>query len=181
MSDDEIIDGAPARPSKGQLKRETEALRELAKRLVALPPARLAKLPLADELREAVLEAQGFERGALARQLRYLTGLLREADAERITGELERLDQPQRAGARAFRQTEQWRDALAAGDDALLAELLARYPAADAGHLRQLVRDARAERARDSQSKPGSKSGSKSGSKAGRQLFRYLAGLLEGP
>jgi ribosome-associated protein len=184
MTDDEIDGGAPARPSKGQLKRETEALRELAKRLLALPPARLAKLPLADELREAVLEGQGFERGALARQLRYLTGLLREADTAGIAAGLERLDQPQRAGARAFRQIEQWRDALAAGDDALLAELLARYPAADAGHLRQLVRDARAERARDGQSRPGSKSGSKSGSKpgskSGRQLFRFLAGLLEG-
>ena len=64
MTDDEMAGAAPARPSKGQLKRETEALRELAKRLVALPPARLAKLPLADELREAVQEAQGFERGA---------------------------------------------------------------------------------------------------------------------
>jgi ribosome-associated protein len=180
MTDDEIDGGAPARPSKGQLKRETEALRELAKRLLALPPARLAKLPLADELREAVLEGQGFERGALARQLRYLTGLLREADAAGIAAELERLDQPQRAGARVFRQIEQWRDALAAGDDALIDELLARYPTADAGHLRQLVRDARAERARDGQSKSGSKSGSKPGSKSGRQLFRFLAGLLEG-
>jgi ribosome-associated protein len=158
---------AGERPSKAQLKRETEALRELAKRLVALPSARLAKLALGDELREAVREAQVFERGALARQLRYLTGLLREVDAETIARELEELDQPRRAAARAFRQVEQWRDALVAGDAALLDDLRARFPSADHGRLRQLATAARAEHARGGPSK------------SGRQLFRYLSEMLE--
>jgi len=158
---------APERPGKAQLKRETEALRELAQRLVALPTARLEKLPLGDELRDAVREAQGFERGALARQLRYLTGLLRGADAERIARELEELDQPRRAAARAFRQVEGWRDALVAGDEALLAELHARFPSADRARLQRLAAAARAEHAQGGPSK------------SGRQLFRYLAALLE--
>jgi ribosome-associated protein len=166
-TDDTGAGAAAGRPSKGQLKRETEALRELAKRLVALPPARLAKVSLGDELREGVREAQRFERGALARQLRYLTGLLREADAELIERELLELDQPRRAEARAFHQVEQWRDALVAGDEALLEDLRARFPSADQGRLRQLAAAARTEHALG---KP---------SKSGRQLFRYLAGLLE--
>lgn len=166
-TDDEGAGAAPERPSKGQQKRETEALRELAKQLIALPPARLAKVSLGEELRAEVVAAREFERGALARQLRYLIGLLREADAELIARELERLDQPQRAGARAFRQVEQWRDALVAGDDALLDELLARFPAADRKQLQQLTAGARVERA---QGRP---------SKTARQLFRYLTGLLE--
>jgi ribosome-associated protein len=132
---------AGERPSKAQLKRETEALRELAKRLVALPSARLAKLALGDELREV--------------------------DAETIARELEELDQPRRAAARAFRQVEQWRDALVAGDAALLDDLRARFPSADHGRLRQLATAARAEHARGGPSK------------SGRQLFRYLSEMLE--
>lgn len=165
--DDEDAGAAAERPSKAQLKRETEALRELAKQLIALPPARLGKVSLDDELRAAVLEAQRFQRGALARQLRYLIGLLREADAALIARELQELDQPRRAEARAFRQVEAWRDALVAGDEALVEELLTRFPAADRRQLQRLAADARAERERD---KP---------SKSARQLFRYLAGLLE--
>jgi ribosome-associated protein len=164
---DEDAGAAAERPSKGQLKRETEALRELAKQLIALSPARLGKVSLDDELRTGVLEAQRFQRGALARQVRYLTGLLREADAALIARELQELDQPRRAEARAFRQVEAWRDALVAGDETLVEELLARFPAANRKQLLQLAADARAERAGD---KP---------SKSARQLFRYLTGLVE--
>ncbi|MCC6207902.1 MAG: DUF615 domain-containing protein [Gammaproteobacteria bacterium] len=165
--EDEIsIEG---RPNKTQLKRETEALRELAQRLIALPSARLAKLPLDDELREELLAAQGFERGALARQLRYLTSLLRAADPALILRELDRVDQPRRDEARVFKQVEQWRDALVAGDDTVLDELAARFPEIDLDPARRLAADAREERALG---KP---------SRSGRQLFRYLAGLLEAP
>lgn len=163
--DDE--NGNAGRPNKSQLKRETEALRALAQRLIALPPARLGKLPLDDELRTELLAAQGFERGALARQLRYLTGLLRAADAAQITRELDRVDQPRRDEARAFQQVEQWRDALVAGDAAVLDELGARFPELELDSLRRLATAAREERALG---KP---------SRSGRQLFRYLAGLLE--
>ena len=163
--DDE--NGNAGRPNKSQLKRETDSLRALAQRLIALPAARLGKLPLDDELRRELLAAQGFERGALARQLRYLTGLLRAADAAQITRELDRVDQPRRDEARAFQQVEQWRDALVAGDEALLADLLARFPSADHARLRRLADAARAEHA---QGRP---------SKSGRQLFRYLSALLE--
>ena len=162
----EDADASAGRPNKARQKRETEALRALAQRLIALPPARLAKLPLDDELRGEILAAQDFERGALARQLRYLTGLLRAADAALIERAADQLDQPRHAAARAFHQVEQWRDALVAGDDALLAELLARFPAAERTRLQQLADAARDERAHG---RP---------PKSGRQLFRYLAGLL---
>lgn len=167
MKREEDQNGNAERPNKSQLKRETEALRALAQRLIALPAARLGKLPLDDELRTELLAAQGFERGALARQLRYLTGLLRAADAAQITRELDRVDQPQRDEARAFRQVGQWRDALVAGDAAVLDELGARFPAIELDSLRRLAAAAREERALG---KP---------SRSGRQLFRYLAGLLE--
>lgn len=168
MQVDDTDDGVPSRrPNKALLKRETAALQELAKRLIALPPARLAKLPLDEAIRDEVLAAQGFERGALARQLRYLTGLLRAADTASMVRALDELDQPRRAEARAFRQVEAWRDALVAGDEALLDELTARFPAADRGQLQRLAAEARAERARGGPSK------------SARQLFRYIAGLLE--
>ncbi len=167
MKREEEEAGASGRPNKSQLKRETDALRALAQRLIALPPARLNKLPLDDELRQEVLAAQDFERGALARQLRYLTGLLRAADAALIANALDRVDQPRRAEAQAFRQVEQWRDALIAGDDAVLEALAARLPGIDSDHARRLAAAAREERALG---RP---------PRSGRQLFRYLAGLLE--
>lgn len=152
------------RPNKSQEKRETRVLLDLVRQLVALPPAKLGELPLDESLREGLLGAKKMKRAALARQLRYLTGLMRAADADRISRELQAMARPHREEVQAFHRLEQWREALLAGDDRLLADLVDRY-GADRQRLRQLVRNARAERERAA------------APKSARLLFRYLADL----
>lgn len=152
--------------SKSQIKREFHELHALGKQLVDLPGKQLQKMPLSESLREAVLEAKTFSRGALQRQLRYIAGLLPREDIDAIRLALDKLLQPGRDQARAFHRIEQWRDKLIAGDDALLDELVHGF-GADRQHLRQLVRNAQKER---EQNKP---------PRSARMLFQYLTEIKD--
>ena len=79
------------RPSKSQRKREALALQKLGETLVTLKPAQLVQIPMPDELREAVLAAQGMpQRGAHKRQLQYIGRLMRQIDPEPIRAALAR-------------------------------------------------------------------------------------------
>jgi ribosome-associated protein len=160
-------DDLPERPSKSQLKRDVQARGDLVKRLAALPPDKLARLSLGEDVREALLAAKKMERGALVRQLRYVTGLLEEADAARVARELEAATLPHRREVQAFQEVERWRDALLAGDEGLVDDLVSRFDA-DRQRLRLLLRNAARER---EQSKP---------PKSARQLFKYLMALHSG-
>jgi len=72
---------AQTKPSKSQRKRDAHALQALGVQLVALPPARLARLALPDALYEAVVAAQGMRsHGARARQMQYIGKLMRQLD-----------------------------------------------------------------------------------------------------
>lgn len=164
MKADDGAEARSGRPNKSQLKRDTRVLRDLVRQLMALPPAALAKISIDEAIRDAVLAAKKMTRGALTRQLRYVTGLMRQADAELVAGELAAMSRPHQKQVQAFHRVEQWRDALLAGDEALLDELVDRL-AADRQRLRQLVRDACKER---DQNKP---------PKSARLLFGYLADL----
>lgn len=158
---------APGRPNKSQQKRDTAALRALVEALLALPAGALQAAPVDEAVREALEAARRMRRAALARQLGYVTGLMRKQDAAAVARYLDTCAQPHRREVRAFQQVEQWRDALLAGDERAFAEVVARR-GADRQRLEQLLRAARAEHAAG---RP---------PKATRQLFRYLAGLHAG-
>ena len=164
MKPEDDLEEEPQRPSKSQLKRDMQARRELVKRLVVLPREKLAALSLDESTRDAIRAAKNMERGALVRQVRYISGMLSEADAALVTAELEAQMQPHRKEVQAFQEVERWRDALLAGDDAQLDELVNHF-AADRQRLRQLVRNAQKEREAN---KP---------PKSARLLFKYLAAL----
>lgn len=73
------------RPSKSQRKREATALQRLGEQLVSLKPAQLDRIPLPEELREAIRAAQGMnQRGARRRQLQYIGKLMRRTEVEPI-------------------------------------------------------------------------------------------------
>jgi ribosome-associated protein len=173
MHDDEYEDDDAAefslRPNKAELKRQTQALKDLVQQLIALPAARLEGITIDENIRTAVLAAKKMERTALNRQIKYITGLMREQDEAVITRELYLLAQPHKQQVQAFHEVEQWRDALIAGDDGLLNELIERFSTVDRQHLRQLVRNARKEKALVmTQGKP---------PRAARLLFTYLTEL----
>lgn len=152
--------------SKSQLKREAEALQELAAELAKLSREQLQKLSLTDPVREALTAALTItQHGARKRQLKYIAGLLSREDPTSLREALARLQHKSRQATQELHHIEQWRDRLLAQGDAALPALLAQYPDADCQVLRQLIRNAQREQAA---AKP---------PKSARLLFQALKGL----
>ena len=160
-----IEDNEEFTKSKSQVKREMQELRDLGKELVELPVGELKKFQFSEPLYDAIVLAQASKREALRRQLQHIGKLLREEDDAAIRQTLTRISQPRRVEVKAFHETEQWRDRLLGGDDAVINQLVIQYPDADRQHIRQLVRNAHKE---NLQEKP---------PKSSRLLFQYIKGL----
>ena len=80
------------KPSKSARKREYIALQKLGEELIALKASDLDRLPLDDNLREAVSEAKQMKaHGALRRQKQYIGKLMRHVDPEPIRSEMAKL------------------------------------------------------------------------------------------
>ena len=137
-------------PSRGQLRREALDVLKLAHALVGMSDAQLAHVPLDDDLRSEVQRARGVtQQIARKRQTQYLAKQMRKLDdeaLEAIRGALEHDRNLARRETASLHQVESWRDRLIGGGDEALSELLAAFPEADRQRLRQLARQARAER-----------------------------------
>lgn len=158
---DDPFDEAPV--SKSQRKREAHALQALGESLVKLNKSALNQIPLPDDLRHAIEEAQRLhQHGALKRQLQYVGKLMRQCDVEPIRDAYEKVTHSYREDVQQHHKLEQWREQLLSNGDQALEQLLAEHPDVDRQHLRQLIRTANQETARG---KP---------PKAARELFRYL-------
>lgn len=156
--------------SKSQRKRELLALDPLVAEIVELSERQFATLPLSEDVATALRAARPMTRAARKRQLRYARGLLAAEDHAAVSAAVQRLKQPQRSAVAAMHELEDWRARLLAGDPALEAELLARFPALAADELRRLVDEACAAREQGR------------GPKAARTLFRRLGELRgDGP
>jgi ribosome-associated protein len=165
MEDDAFEDGSAARPSKSQKKRDMHALQDLGAALVALPPARLARIEMPEPLRGAVLEAQRLTRHeARRRQLQYIGRLMRDADPAPIRAALDALAGTNAAETARQHRLERLRERLLE-DESTLTEVGTAHPGADLTRLRQLRRTALKER--DEGRPP----------RAYRELFRQLREL----
>jgi ribosome-associated protein len=154
--------------SKSQLKRESHALTDLGKELVELPQNKLDKIPLEDNLADAIALARRIkERGGRKRQIQFIGKLLRKCDAEPIIAAMDQLKTEHLQENARQHKLEQWRDRLIEEGDSALGELLSQHPDADRQHLRQLLRNAQREK---SQNKP---------PKSARELFKYLRDNVE--
>jgi ribosome-associated protein len=91
-----------------------------------------------------------------------LAKLLRNRDTAELEQAVANLDQKNRQASARFHHVEAWRDALVAGDDGQLADLLDERPDINAQTVRQLIRNARKEARLD---KPPA---------AARKLFKIL-------
>lgn len=162
----ELPGGIPP-PTKGELKRQAQAVQVVADRLVAAPADLVDSLGLPDKLADAVALARRIPGGgALVRQRQFVAKLMRGLDPEPIAAALDAADDSARLDAARFRRAERWRDRLVEGGDAELAEFLVEF-SADRGEFARLVADARSER----------RGGRPTG--AGRQLFRRIKDILE--
>jgi ribosome-associated protein len=156
--------------SRSQKRREALDVLKLAHALVELSAAQLARVPLSDELREEVARARAItQQIARKRQTQFLAKHLRrrEDELEPIRAILEHgRDHAHRETANLHR-IEQWRDRLVAEGDDALTELVQAFPQSDRQQLRQLARQARAER--DANKPP----------HAQRELFRMLREMFD--
>lgn len=154
--------------SKSQRKRDMNALQDLGKQLAEFTPARLSKVPMSDNLRDALTEMHRLTaNGARARQLQYIGKLMRSEDAAAIRAGLETLTGQSRAETARMHRLEKLRDRLME-DETALTELGDLYPAADLHRLRQLRRNALKERA---DNRP---------PRAFREIFQLLREMEEG-
>jgi ribosome-associated protein len=156
------------RPSKSQLKREMTALQKLGEELLAEPKERIKRLPLPEDVRDAILECQGIKsHEGRRRQLQYVGKKMRSLEEEEVAAVQRMLDSwrgASKADTAALHALERKRDKLLKDDDAL-TELLSEYPQADGQQLRTLIRNARKEQA---ENKP---------PKAYREIFQILKEL----
>jgi len=128
-------------PSRTETKKAMERLQALGERLGGLRPEQLDKLPISERLRVSLDELRrlkAFE--AIRRHKQYIGKLMREEDEEAILNALNPWQSPA-----LNRQLELLCERLLAQGDAMLGEVLHRFPAAERHTLRQHVRAARKE------------------------------------
>ena len=154
--------GFDTEKSKSEIKRELLALQELGRELTGLSEKHLVKIPLTDLLREEIRQARGMSRGTLQRQLRYIGGLLPHEDVEAVRQALHGVLNLTRDEVNYFHTIEKTRDALLAGSEQEISEIVERHSKADRQQLRRLVRSAKKEQ---KENKP---------PKSARLLFKYL-------
>ncbi len=149
--------------SKSEKKRKAEYLQVLGEKLVKLSAQQVKDIDLPAEIYDAVKFARTIkQRLALRRQLQFIGTLMREIDPSTIEEAIENIEMGNYKKAMEFKEIEQWRDDLIAGNTALIEEILEQCPNAERQKLSQLVRSARKEAELN---KP---------PKAFRILFRYL-------
>lgn len=132
--------------SKSQLKREAQAMKDLASELLELSAAQLHKVPLDNDVLMAIQQARKFHsHGARRRQLQYIAKLIRRVDASPIIDAVAAFQSEARGLTARQHRSEAWREALVERGDTALGELLQARPGIDAQALRQLIRNAQRE------------------------------------
>lgn len=153
------------RPSKSEMKRQVNALQELGEQLANESRDRVKRVPMPEDVRDAILEAQTItNHEGRRRQLQFVGKKMRTLDEEEIAAIKRVMDSwkgTSKAETAALHALERRREKLLADDNALTA-LLAENPGLDAQHLRTLIRNARKEQA---ESKP---------PKAYREIYQIL-------
>jgi ribosome-associated protein len=163
------LPGGIAPPTKSELKRQAQAVQELADRLVAAPAEAVLHLDLPDKLADAISLARRIPGGgALDRQRQFVAKLMRGLDLDPIRAALESRAAEARLAAARFRRAERWRDRLIEDGDAAVSEFAAEF-SIGREELAGLVAAARSERL----------GGRPAG--AGRRLFRFVQGALSAP
>lgn len=160
--DDEII-----WVSKSEIKRDAEELKRLGAEMVDLGKNALDKIPLDDELRDAIELAQRIKKEGRRRQLQLIGKMLRSRDVDPIRQALDKLKNRHNQQVALFHKLEVLRDKLVDEGDEAMTEVLNLWPQADRQQLRALIRNAKKEKATN---KP---------PKASRQIFQYLRELAE--
>jgi ribosome-associated protein len=153
------------RPSKSELKRQMTVLQKLGEELVNEARDRVKRVPMPEDVRDAILECQQIkDHEGRRRQLQYVGKKMRTLDEEEVAAIQRTIDSWKglsKADTANMHAMERRRDKLLT-DDKALTVLLSENPELDVQHLRTLIRNARKEQA---ENKP---------PKAYREIFQIL-------
>ena len=156
------------RPSKSELKRQSNELQKLGEQLVDAPRDRVKRVPMPDDVRDVILETQTItNHEGRRRALQFVGKKMRTLDEEEVAVIQRAIDSwkgASKSETAALHALERRREKLLA-DDKALTVLLEENPELDVQHLRTLIRNARKEVA---ESKP---------PKAYREIFQILKDL----
>ena len=156
------------RPSRSQMKRESDALQKLGAVLIGHSRDRVKSVEMPEDVRDAILMCQTIkDHEGRRRQLQYVGKKMRSLTPEEVAiiqQTIEGWQGASKADTAQLHALERKRDKLLT-DDNVLTTLLAEHPELDAQHLRTLIRNARKEQA---EHKP---------PKAYRELFQILKQL----
>ncbi len=135
--------GDRTEPSKTELKAQSHALQDLGRELSELSDDRLARTDMPDALRDAIRTwKRTRSHEGRRRQMQYVGKLMRTADEAPLREAVAEAHLGSARDTLRLHETEHWRDALIADDEAL-TRWMAEHPDCDAQHLRSLVRAAR--------------------------------------
>ena len=144
----ESDDNGYDRPSKSQLKRDMHALQELGSALVELPKDALKRMPMPEDLADAVHEARRItDHEGKRRQVQYVGRMMRgltDAETAALRTALEEHRGVNRAATARLHWIERTREKLLA-DDAALTAFIREHPGVDPQEGRTLIRNARRE------------------------------------
>jgi len=153
------------RPSKSELKRQSNELQKLGEQLIDAPRDRVKRVEMPEDVKEAILACQTItNHEGRRRQLQFVGKKMRTLDEEEVAviqRAIESWKGASKAETAALHALERRRDKLLADDNAL-TQLLEDYPELDVQQLRTLIRNARKEQA---ENKP---------PKAYREIFQIL-------
>lgn len=153
------------RPSKSEMKRQSDALQKMGETLVEAARDRVKRVPMPEDVRDAILECQQItNHEGRRRQMQFVGKKMRtldEAEVAEIQKAIDSWKGASKSETAAMHALERRRDKLLADDKALTA-LLEENPELDVQQLRTLIRNARKEQA---ENKP---------PKAYREIFQIL-------
>lgn len=154
--------------SKSQIKREAKALQDLAVKLTQLAPNQLQAMPLPENILDAIEQSKKINSPiAKKRHIQLMGGLLLQLDDfASIQQAYHHATQTNSPNTAKHKLIENWRTRLLSDDQQALTEFMQQYHCHDSQSLRQLIRQARAER--DQQKCPG----------AGKALFHLIKEII---
>ena len=154
------------RPSKTELKQDSQDLQLLGETLTTLSNDQLDQLDLPELMRDALEELHRVgKHEATRRHMQYIGKLMRDIDPAPIRAQLDRWEMGTRANKAAFKASERWRDRLIAEPDALTL-FMAEQPSVDREKLNELLVRARLQAAKGE------------APAASRQVFRVIYRVL---
>ena len=153
------------RPSKSEMKRQSDALQKMGETLVEAARDRVKRVPMPEDVRDAILECQQItNHEGRRRQMQFVGKKMRTLDETEVAEIQKAIDSwkgASKSETAAMHALERRRDKLLV-DDKALTVLLEENPELDVQQLRTLIRNARKEQA---ENKP---------PKAYREIFQIL-------